>query len=126
MTEFEYVVPSMSVYQSRRIFHTKQRNRYESLEEWFHRVFKNLNDCDYGKLADFILIDKFISGLDSETIEKFPQNERLTVNEVVSSIRLQRNDANGLIHETSEDTTHFLAVEDIKVEVSEKICWFLF
>lgn len=79
---FEYLTPSTSVYENRKIFHSNQREKHESSKEWFYRLFTSLDGCDYGTSADFMLIDKFVAGLSIEMFEKLPQI--LTIDEMHS------------------------------------------
>lgn len=81
---FDYVTPSISAYGNRKMFYSNQRNHDESTEKWFQRLFASLDGCEYGASADFMLIDKFITGLSNETFAKLPQI--LTIDKVLFAV----------------------------------------
>lgn len=122
---YEYVTPSKSVFQNRKLFHSHQKEQYETVDQWFRCIVNSLESCKYGKLSEFMLIDKFITGLDDETYCKFASWATLTM-DTVQSIALDFK--NPLIlknplksppcQEIGHDVSHFLDVGDIKVEVS--------
>lgn len=122
---FTYTIPSSTAYHKRKRFYSNDRNQYETNEEWFHRVFESLNGCEFGELTDFMLIDKFIAGLNDETFQKYAVNTALSVNDALS-IGLNKDDnQKSNFHETSElaitpDIREFIAEDDIKLEVSTK------
>lgn len=124
---YEYFTPSIASYHKRKLFHSNERHQSETTEEWFHRVFESLDGCEFQELADFMLIDKFIAGLEYETFQKCAKKTTLSVAEVLpittqgETISLGKNSTNSfdtaLVIETSPDVDDLLAEEDIKLEV---------
>lgn len=69
-----FKIPSISTFQSRKVFHTYQRGAAEGAGEWLHRIKYSILPCEYGMFNDIMLIDKFLSGLSMDEFEKFAQN----------------------------------------------------
>ncbi|XP_031623087.1 zinc finger protein 420-like [Contarinia nasturtii] len=82
----EYKTPSISAILHRKSFHANQKQQYETIEEWFQRVFESVGRCDYGQLSDFMLIDKFITGLDAEIFNNLELNAILTVDKLLPTV----------------------------------------
>lgn len=64
-----YRPPSLDALVSRRAFHSCSKLNTESTTEWFARIAESVSGCEFDDVADFMLIDKFLSGFD-ETIYK--------------------------------------------------------
>lgn len=60
-------MPSLKAFQSRKIFYSHHKKRYDTGEEWLCCVIDTLQSCEYGKLSEFLLIDKLIAGLNDES-----------------------------------------------------------
>lgn len=80
----KYSTPTELAFQSRKIFYTSTKTANETVEEWFHRIQQIVNDCDFGELSDVMLIDKFISGLGGDLLNRFMQASTFTVDEIYS------------------------------------------
>lgn len=123
----EYVTPSKEAFHCRKIFHSSQRDQGETNAEWFNRVIESLKDCEYLELSEFMLMDKFLTGLDKELFEQFT-TEYPTLTSDKMPLILSDNDKNYRSSEASssqqvlhaDDFAHFLAVDvDIKVVVHQ-------
>lgn len=42
----------------------------ESITEWFERIVEAVNGCEFENLADIMLIDKFLSGVDEAVYQQ--------------------------------------------------------
>lgn len=119
---YEYVTPSISAFQNRKLFHSHQKDQYDTVEQWFYSIINSLEGCEYGELSEFMLIDKFINALDDEMYEKYALRATLTIDAVQSIGFDNKNHYKSPSKATNEEITHdlgvFLAVDDIKVEVS--------
>lgn len=80
----KYDTPNESAFHSRKRFHSSIKDPNESVEEWFHRIQKSVNRCDFGALTNVLLIDKFISGLDIHLFGKLTKTTTLTVEQTLS------------------------------------------
>lgn len=127
----EYKTPCISTFLCRKSFHTNEKHQNESIVEWFQRVFASIDGCEYGQLSDFMLIDKFLSGLEKELFENLDIKAILTVDKLVSSVYGQfstacedeNNDAT-LITPYDYSDNHFPA--EIEVSILCLIYLFLF
>ncbi|WP_230132599.1 hypothetical protein, partial [Campylobacter jejuni] len=66
-SEIIYKTPSHLAFNCRKIFHAMEKNPTEDLEQWFFRIQSVITDCDFDNFSDFMLIEKFISGLNEKT-----------------------------------------------------------
>lgn len=121
----EYLTPSTATFYNRKLFHSHQKEQYNTVEQWFRSIKNLLAGCDYGSLSEFMLIDKFISGLDEENFQKFAPWSTLSI-DTVQSIVLSSKDSLVLkgsqelttYQEVGDETENLLAMHEIKVEVS--------
>lgn len=70
-----YDTPSMTIFQNRKRFHATQKSPSESTSNWFKRLQNYIEHCAFSRISDYVLIDKFVSGLsetDFETISRIP------------------------------------------------------
>lgn len=114
-TMHKYTIPTLAAYHKRKLFHSNERNQFEANDEWYHRILEALHGCEYGEFADFIVIDKFISGLDYETFLKYAERTTLTIGDV-HSIGSDDRDCCKIVYELDN-----LANVEIKLEVSDSM-----
>lgn len=63
----QFVVKT-SVFRERFNFYNTKQNKDESIAQWFARIKKLSVDCKFGDRFDYILLDRFISGLKQSPI----------------------------------------------------------
>lgn len=78
-----YRTPSIGVFRNRKRFHATQKTNSESISDWFKRLQKFINNCDFDCISDYVLIDKFISGLNDTEFEKISQVPNWTIEELI-------------------------------------------
>lgn len=78
-----YQTPSMGVFHNRQRFHATQRAQNENISDWFKRLQKFNDNCEFQDVSDYMLIDKFISGLNDSDFDKVSQIPHWTVEELV-------------------------------------------
>lgn len=107
-----YKTPSRAAFYCRQVFYSCQRELVESNEKWFRRIEECVDGCDFGTLSDFMLIDKFISGLNADAFEKFSQMQTLTVERLLAIANSECiiNLVEPKLEQTKE-IDHFLALE---------------
>lgn len=66
-----YQTPAERVLQSRKTFYLTQKQHTESIADWLWRIRECINNCDFGELNDFLLIDKFIGELGNDEVQSF-------------------------------------------------------
>lgn len=67
----QYKVPSEKVRQNRRAFYELHRKRDEDIKTWFDRIQSVVNICcKFGRCRQFFIIDKFVSELRTDEIER--------------------------------------------------------
>lgn len=71
-------VPSQLAFHSRQVFHSYQREKTENIDLWMLRIKHSIASCEYEKLTEFMLIDKFLSGLNNEDFKMFSQHASWT------------------------------------------------
>lgn len=109
----KYTIPSLAAYHKRTLFHSIERSPSEANDEWYNRILEVLQGCEYGEFTDFIVIDKFISGLDYETFLKYAGRTTLTIDDV-HSIGLDDRDGCKIDYDTTVNV-------EVKLEVTDTI-----
>lgn len=72
-----YKTPSRSAFQCRKFFHSIEKKPNEELDQWLCRIQTAIVGCDFDVFTEFMLIEKFISGLCEKTFEKFTNTKTL-------------------------------------------------
>lgn len=78
-----YKTPSIEAFRNRKRFHATQKTHSESTSDWFKRLQKCLNNCNFDYISDYMLIDKFLSGLNETEFEKMLQVPNWTIDELI-------------------------------------------
>lgn len=60
-----YNVPKSEILQNRKAFYGLQRENNETIEKWLKRVQNCISHCEFPMFIEFLLIDRFVCGLDS-------------------------------------------------------------
>lgn len=125
-----YKPPTELALRNRKSFHACQKKHSESIEEWFSRIKKCIDVCEFGAHNEFMLIDKFISGLNETIFERLAQADNLTSEQTLSiATKSQNIFANTIFLETEyeplNDINEFLSV-DIKTEIVSQRIFFYF
>lgn len=58
-----YKAPKKEILQNRRAFYDLKRGKNESIDEWLKRIQKCIGCCDFPIFVEFLLIDRFVCGL---------------------------------------------------------------
>lgn len=107
-----YKAPSRAAFHCRQVFYSCQREQIESNEKWFRRIEECVDGCDFGTLSNFMLIDKFLSGLSLDAFEKFCYTQTVTVERLLAIASSER--AINVVEQKIEPTNEidqFLAME---------------
>lgn len=64
-----YKSPSNAIIANRKAFYGLKRRNGECIQTWFERVRSHINHCKFPKIMEFLLIDKFMCGLNSDEME---------------------------------------------------------
>lgn len=70
-----YKIPSNEIRHNRKSFYGLKKKRNELAEIWFNRVQSRINDCEFAKLTDIVLLDKFFCELNNDEIKSFQCTE---------------------------------------------------
>lgn len=79
-----YSVPSKPILQKRKDFYCLRRQKRESTTQWLDRIQKCIKCCKFPSFIEFLLIDRFVCGLDAtelKTIEK--ENKSWTLKQLM-------------------------------------------
>lgn len=58
-----YKTPSHAAFHHRQQFHAIQKIQNESISDWYKRLQKVIDHCEFQDITDYMLIDKFVSTL---------------------------------------------------------------
>lgn len=78
-----YKTPSTVAFHRRQQFHAAQKNPSETISDWFMRLQLFIDKCEFESVCDYMLIEKFISGLSDEDFEKISQVPTWTTEDLV-------------------------------------------
>lgn len=70
-----YKIPSNKIRNNRKVFYGMKKKRNEIAKIWFNRVQSRINCCEFAKLTEIILIDKFFCELSNNEIKSFQGTE---------------------------------------------------
>lgn len=73
--DFLYKVPPKEIRLNRRTFYGLQKGRGELIKVWFDRVQSQINCCEFAKLTEVLLIDKFFCELGNDEMKSFQDTE---------------------------------------------------
>lgn len=117
----KYQRPSLTAFQSRKVFHSCERTQTESAIGWLQRIKYTMETCDYGALNEIMFIDKFLSGLNNDDFGRLSQLSVWSEEQ----FRLLLSDNNALDdrnfkRELADSATDFVPAPDvlIKEEIS--------
>lgn len=83
---FLYPTPAETLIQYRAAFYSIQREDTELITDWFCRIRRAIEDCDFGSLGDFLAIDKFFCGLDSVARRWLRKNDAWSADQLFQAI----------------------------------------
>lgn len=95
-----YRVPSNRILQYRRKFHGLQRKSGETTNTWFHRLHACFVRCEFPKLFEFLLIDKFVCELKINELDFYRVADHWTVkllNDCVSGQEIPTGQMNAVL-----------------------------
>lgn len=78
-----YKTPTVAAFHHRQQFHATQKIQGESISDWFKRLQNYATKCEFDNISDYMLIDKFVSGLNEIDFEKISQVSTWTSEELV-------------------------------------------
>lgn len=78
----KYKIPSFKIRYNRKVFYGLKKKRDEVMDVWFNRVQNRISCCEFGKLTEIILIDKFFCELSNEEIKSFRGTESWSLNQL--------------------------------------------
>lgn len=81
-----YRTPTVTAYRKRKLFHATQKEQAETISDWFKRLQQSITDCEYDLMAEYILIDKFVSGLDEMDFQKIAQVASWTLEDLILTV----------------------------------------
>lgn len=124
-TMFAYRPPSADILNCRRAFHTSQKGSTESTTDWFQRLSKLSGACEYASIADIILIDKFLSGIDANFYPRIVNETYLDANKLLT-IALDIEEAAATIgNNANHDVSMKIETDDGLHQVNWPFPWFL-
>lgn len=119
-----YKTPTIDIFDNRRQFHATQKTQSESISDWFNRLQKFAAKCQFENVSDFMLIDKFVSGLSECDFEKIAQVASWTVDElvlvVIGNTHIFKGNLSAECREIDENETAFIQIKCEDIIVSAK------
>lgn len=77
-----YHVPSFDAIQQRKSFYTSTKLSDETVLEWYERIENVGNKCQFNHFHDFMVLDKFVCGLDDGILERLSEGIVLSLQEI--------------------------------------------
>lgn len=111
-----YQTPTDTVLQHRDAFYSIQKETTETIVDWFSRVRAAVEHCNFGDLAEFLIIDKFFCGLDDDAKRLLRKTNTWSTEQLYRTVTDPQ-----FISETKIE--HRLAVvEFMKIELEDVVC----
>lgn len=77
-----YQIPSFEAIQKRKLFYTSAKFTDETVFEWYKRVENAGNQCEFNHLHDFLILDKFVTGLNDGILKRLSEKIVLSLDEI--------------------------------------------
>lgn len=78
-----YKTPSQNSFHKRKQFHALQKDETESISDWFKHLQVFITKCEFDSMSDYMLIDKFVSGLNEMDFEKISKVASWTLQDLI-------------------------------------------
>lgn len=114
-----FYVPSLEALKYRKEFYSTTKLIDEKSTEWYKRVQDVGNKCEFGGLYDYLIIDKFVSGLSDCILQSITEGTTIKLEQLLS-IALGTQEIGQNTKQEQFDTSEYLEVnsncEDLKIE----------
>lgn len=112
-----YRTPTEAILQHRQTFYLIQKESTEPIAEWFCRIRSAIEHCDFGDIGDFLVIDKFFCGLDSDVGGWLHKNTTWSADQLFQAIiDPEFPDSNNMIVE------HRLGIDELlRIELEDAV-----
>lgn len=74
-----YKTPSNEILRNRRAFYGLQRKAQEPVEKWLNRIRSSIRCCEFPTIIEFLLMDRFVCGLNSDELRTLRRVHSWTV-----------------------------------------------
>lgn len=78
-----YRTPTAAAFYKRKQFHATRKQHTESISDWFKRLQQFIANCEFDCISEYMLIDKFVSGLNEMDFEKISKVATWTLQDLV-------------------------------------------
>lgn len=78
-----YKSPSNEILRNRRAFYGLQRKKHERMQQWLKRVQSSIRRCEFPKIVEFLLIDRFVCGLNNTELKTIQSVHTWTLKRLV-------------------------------------------
>lgn len=75
----QHYTPPIIAYKERRKFYSTQKASSESVGEWLVRLKFAASACDFGNQIEFVLLEKFIMGLEGRAFDRLCEEDHKTL-----------------------------------------------
>lgn len=85
-SSYFYETPNDTVLQHRTAFYSIKKENTEPAADWFGRIRSVIEQCDFGNMDNFLIIDKFFCGLDNDTKRLLQKTKVWSVEQLYQTI----------------------------------------
>lgn len=121
-----YKSPSLVAFHHRQQFHATQKAQDETVSDWYKRLQKFVENCEFQDITDYMLIDKFVSGLGEVDFQKISQVPTWTSEElilvVIGNEHIFNTGVRKQINESHSSLCMNIKAESTNVRVSLTFC----
>lgn len=114
-----YKTPSKQILRNRRAFYGLQRKAQEPVEQWLKRIQSSIRCCEFPSIIEFLLIDRFVCGLNRNELKTIQCVQNWTVNQLIDMFSNQNIKNDSTEPNLTYSPNQILAVNLIK---SERVC----
>lgn len=118
-----YKTPSSQTLRNRQAFYGLQRKAHEPIEQWLNRIQSSIRCCEFSTMFEFLLIDRFICGLNRSELKTLRCVRSWTVKRLVEMFSSQ-NIEDDPTEPNLADSEYIVSNQMLAVDVmkSEPVC----
>lgn len=83
MHEYFSQKTNFDIFCLRKQFHASTKNTNESISNWYQRLEKLVDPCEYGNHTEIFFMDKFISGLEENVFRELSKRYYINLHSVL-------------------------------------------
>lgn len=120
-----YEAPSNQILRNRRAFYGLKRKAKETVEQWLKRIQSSIRCCEFPTIIEFLLIDRFVCGLNRNELKIMRCVQGWTVKQLIDMFSIQ-NIVNDTPESNFADSEYIVPNQMLTADLikSEPVCYY--